>query len=270
MSFHDHHNPPVRRIGQHVHDYATARNFLGHREKRKLANNTLIAHLGQGHIGVKLHRTWIVIYYPDGNIELNSGGYQTVTTKQRMNELLPPWLGVVQRRGDWFLHNTITGQSVPFHDGEVVDGVRPDTALPGESRTNPPGAQVRRNPGRFSSKLDEWVYILSLDGPDEELGDVGGFGYYALLENIEAEDVLRAAESVGDDEQDVRKFYLHELRGVAGGQLRDAGDFAAIVHVDNDGFVYVDYCRVGRDVRDTWQAIERDYEEYEQSEEEDA
>lgn len=138
------------------------------------------------------------------------------------------------------------------------------------TRTNPPGGQVRKNPGRFSSKLDEWVYILSLDGPDEELGDVGGFGYYALLENIEAEDVLRAAESVGDDEQDVRKFYLHELKDVAGGRLRDAGDFAAIVHVDNDGFVYVDYCRVGRDVRDTWQAIERDYEEYEQSEEEDA
>jgi len=117
-------NPGVREIGRHVYDFDSAKKFLGRKDERKLAQNTLIAWLtvpfqdGGGIIGVRYHGTWIVKYREDGAIIVTSGGYHTFTTKQRLNQLLPPGYGVFQHKFDWFMQ-TPNGR-YPFEDGAII------------------------------------------------------------------------------------------------------------------------------------------------------
>jgi hypothetical protein len=40
-------------------------------------------------VGIKLHRTVVIKFYHDGRIQLNSDGWQTVTTRERMNAYAP-------------------------------------------------------------------------------------------------------------------------------------------------------------------------------------
>lgn len=104
-------NPGVREIDQYVRDYESAKHFLSkHRDRpTKLANNTTVEWLtepfrdGGGVIGVKLHHTYIVQYHEGGTILLNTGGYASVTTKQRMNQLLRGRAHIAQVDFDWFL-----------------------------------------------------------------------------------------------------------------------------------------------------------------------
>jgi len=75
--------------------------------KRKLANNTYLNPLGPIEhgtpFGIKLHATDVVIFHADGRVELNSGGWRTVTTKERINRYLPaPW-NLYQDKGIWYL-----------------------------------------------------------------------------------------------------------------------------------------------------------------------
>ncbi len=116
-------NPSVRRIGDIVHDYASALGFLhGHGWSRKLANNTLVEkldydkHGGLKSIGIRLHGTYVVIFHDGGLIELRSGGWRTVTTKQRINQLLPPGLRLDQTDFDWTL-SIGNGGRIDFVDG---------------------------------------------------------------------------------------------------------------------------------------------------------
>lgn len=302
------------------------------RGRGKIGHNTFIETnvSGGGGYSIILHRTPIVTYRPDGSIVLNSGGYRTVTTKARMNEVLPDSIRVYQQRHDWFV--TTPWDRRPFHDGMVIQqegGVQSVRNSPEEQRGgvhvdihshNPPriiyragqgrsGPLVkvyrhpetdeyevvhersrigegyfttdkqdaidtakrivhdekrdftRRNPGKFSSPLDEYVYQLSLDGGNEELGDVQGFGYYARLDSITFEDVVRAATDVGEDEHSARKAWEREFKGT---QLRFK-DFipAAILHEDSQGFVGVTYFTSDRDADKAWDKLVEEYEEWE-------
>lgn len=97
-------------------NYTQADNKLQGRNKdsRKLGNNTyLLRH--EDCISVRLHNTDIVKYYPDGSIELNTGGWNTLTTKARINEYAP--IRVYQEKGIWYLMPDKT----PFVDGMKVD-----------------------------------------------------------------------------------------------------------------------------------------------------
>ena len=56
----------------------------------RLGNNTYLEYvnpeLADGFIGVRLHNTYIVRFYRDGRVTLHTGGYHTVTTKERINQ----------------------------------------------------------------------------------------------------------------------------------------------------------------------------------------
>jgi len=84
---------------------------------------------------VVFHSTEIVAYWADGRLVLDAGEWQTVTTKQRINVLLPsPWAVYTKRLtrkdrerwklpkhrdSDWFL--CCRGEPVrPFHNGMRV------------------------------------------------------------------------------------------------------------------------------------------------------
>lgn len=89
--------------------------------KKKLANNTYL-HETQDGIAVRLHNTDVVTIHPDNTYTLNSGGWQTFTTKARINEFSPARLG--QDKGIWYLYvgaGAGWSKRVAFHDGVKVD-----------------------------------------------------------------------------------------------------------------------------------------------------
>ena len=71
---------------------------------------------------VVLHRTAIAVY--DHNtqaLKLNSGGYQTVTTKSRLNAILQGLIAcasVYQKAFDWYL--SYNNQTVDFWDNMIL------------------------------------------------------------------------------------------------------------------------------------------------------
>lgn len=56
---------------------------------KRVANNTLHLSLSNGDEVTRLHDTDIVTRHPDGSITLNSGGWRSVTTKERIHGALP-------------------------------------------------------------------------------------------------------------------------------------------------------------------------------------
>ena len=93
-------------------DYNTALAKLGRRDSKKVGNNTYLIRLGSD-IGVRLHNTVVVTIHNDGTYTLNSGGWQTVTTKDRINQFSP--VRVYQSKHVWYV-----GEGEPFYDGMKV------------------------------------------------------------------------------------------------------------------------------------------------------
>jgi hypothetical protein len=124
-----------------VHNYFSAQTAYHDlhrgRGRGKLANNTYLVRGENNSYCVRLHSTNIVCFYPDGAIELNSGGHQTVTTKARMNEVLPPGWGVSQKNFEWTVHTP--GGNHEFFDRMVIqpDGTMGIVNPPREHQPHP-------------------------------------------------------------------------------------------------------------------------------------
>jgi len=78
----------------------------------KLAADTRLQRRGHAFV-VRLHETDVVIIRPDGTYRLNSGRWRTVTTKNRMNMVLP--CCVSQRKGIWCIGDKF------YTDGMLID-----------------------------------------------------------------------------------------------------------------------------------------------------
>jgi hypothetical protein len=88
-----------------VEDYAEAISVLNGRTRRKVANNTYIEiDSFTGDIGIRLHATQVVVFKIDGSIILNSRGWRTVTTKDRMNNYTPKGINISSTKGTWFVY----------------------------------------------------------------------------------------------------------------------------------------------------------------------
>jgi hypothetical protein len=96
---------------------------LGARGERPLAHNTWVSRNIDGRIHVTYHSTTIVTYQldPDGVIlmTLNTGGYHTVTTKQRINALLPDGYRLYSKKFELFIQTPLGDER--FYDGYMVE-----------------------------------------------------------------------------------------------------------------------------------------------------
>lgn len=76
-------------------------------------------------LSITYHRTMIVFYdKATGIITLRSGGWQTFTTKRKMNQAAQQFglaFSVHQRKGDWYVDRwnggAWAGLDIPFEDG---------------------------------------------------------------------------------------------------------------------------------------------------------
>ena len=93
-------------------DYTTAQEVLNNRTSRKLENNTYLKRIDDNTIGVLLHGTYVVTYTPK-KVILNSGGWLTPTTKDRINKYNPMYL--TQKNSLWYMPDGSL-----FYDGITI------------------------------------------------------------------------------------------------------------------------------------------------------
>jgi len=80
------------------------------RDRKKIAPNTYLERIGHGpgepdRIGVCLHSTYVLTFHRSGAVSLDSGGWGTVTTKERIKRYLAPGLGLCQEKHVWYVHD---------------------------------------------------------------------------------------------------------------------------------------------------------------------
>lgn len=86
--------------------------------QKKVANNTWLIRIGEYCIGLKLHNTFVVNYYPRF-CTLHTGGWKTHTTKDRLNDFSPA--NIYQLDGEWYLSHITEEER--WHE-EFVEGMR--------------------------------------------------------------------------------------------------------------------------------------------------
>ena len=123
---------------------------LKSRDTRKIAPNTWLERQGEwpnnpDSIRVRLHNTYVVTFHYSGAVSLDSGGWRTVTTKERINNYLPDGVRLSQERFVWYVQDmrkefqpvgAAHDSYNPWHKRyrvEFVDGltILPDASLHG-------------------------------------------------------------------------------------------------------------------------------------------
>lgn len=108
-------------------NYSEAKEALGNRDKRKVGNHTYLVRnfhtdVPADAINLQYHQTFIATFFADGRIKVNSGGYHTITTKQRINVAIAEsgW-SLYQQNFEWFLDRFDgTKPRVQFEDGLMI------------------------------------------------------------------------------------------------------------------------------------------------------
>jgi hypothetical protein len=93
-------------------------------------SNTVEYTRANGDRVIRLHHTDIVTVKANGDIVLNSGGWQTVTTKDRMNcKAIYPWR-IYQMNKIWYVHTGdnkhVFADGITLHADGTVTGAGPD------------------------------------------------------------------------------------------------------------------------------------------------
>ena len=98
--------------------YAEIDAYLGSRHARTIANNTTAERDGQ-HIIVRLHGNAIARLCPR-SVRVSDAGWQTVTTKDRLNRILEPYGSrIAQRDWTWSLYRH--GRAEPWTGRATVE-----------------------------------------------------------------------------------------------------------------------------------------------------
>lgn len=83
--------------------YQDCKDFLNGKYKKKLGNNTWLFKINEKSYGIMYHSTFILRYFIGGFVQFDTNGWQTVTTKQRLNKF-QPWITISQKNFQWFMH----------------------------------------------------------------------------------------------------------------------------------------------------------------------
>lgn len=123
-------------------NYTEAIDYLNkgrNKNSRPWANNTRLERRGES-VALRLYSTDVVTFRPDGSAVLDTGGWRTVTTKDRINSATTGW-NVYSVRGEWRAACQANGADVPFAEGMTVwpdgryDGAGSESDLAQEKKT---------------------------------------------------------------------------------------------------------------------------------------
>jgi hypothetical protein len=137
-----------------------------------IASNTVEYFKGSMRV-IRYHHTDILTFSAD-SLRLDSGGWKTITTKDRINKFLPVGYSLVSDRGLWIL-TTLAG-SYPFQDGMIID-LHTQAAI-----DSPPLDVIRKENNAWDKKVRKFVndYAKKLYSGTMEIPDSGDC-FYCIL-----------------------------------------------------------------------------------------
>ena len=98
--------------------YGSLSNIIDGRESKKIGNNTIVHRLDDDTVAVKYHRTNILKINSNNVVTISTGGWETITTKDRLNQFLGcRGFSIFQKKGTWY----IRGNDKTF---EYEDGIK--------------------------------------------------------------------------------------------------------------------------------------------------
>ena len=149
--------------------YGKAVDTLKGRGSRKIGNNTYLKVRDKSTITILYHSTDVVTYHTDGSTVLDSGGWKTVTTKERINWGLPDGWSLWQERGIWTLHTRLVNPPAEytFADGMSIEG--DDTTVKGEGADPKATQKLRKRVQKYSK--DYIDAMLAGEVPAPSAGD---------------------------------------------------------------------------------------------------
>jgi hypothetical protein len=83
-------------------------------------SNTIEYFTPDGRRVIRYHDTDILTFYPDGSVKLLHDGWDTRTTKDRMNALLGKDFYIFQERKKWYVVTRNKG-TIPYEDGMILN-----------------------------------------------------------------------------------------------------------------------------------------------------
>ena len=198
--------------------------FLGKRQSRKMGNNT---YLEKGFdlndtIGLRYHNTHVVKFFKT-HMQLFTGGWYTVTTKERINLALSE-VGqyLSQDKSIWYLNDKI-----PFSDGMRIDY---------DGNVFPEDIKVRESDKRTKmiKLINTYVKGFSYD----KCGEQGGDCFYCQMSEV------KTGKGLGDINKDTdhllghlkEKYYMISLvyRAFQHSGMSEAGISWLMYSKDND------------------------------------
>jgi hypothetical protein len=152
-------------------DYTMADSMLQgrNRQSRKYANNTFLQRRGDD-IVLRLHATDIVTWKACGDVVLDANGWHTVTTKERMNRVLPQFMGIYQEKGRWFVNRrSNNGQTFAWNSETVAvyqDGmvIKADGTIEGAGEYQPKADRAMKKRARDYAKACSEAIPLDMPG----------------------------------------------------------------------------------------------------------
>lgn len=121
-----------------------------HTGARVIANNTVQYTNSKGEIVIRLHNTDIITYKKNGSVVLNTDGWQTPTTKERLNRYMSErHIRIEQKNHKW----TVNG--VPFVDGIEI---RKDGTIP-QKWAKKADSKIKRDMS-VEKKIEKYLKIV--------------------------------------------------------------------------------------------------------------
>lgn len=89
-----------------------------------VARNTLRIKYKDGSEAIRLHDTDVVTFLPSGEVQLNSGGWRTVTTKERINQFANTRM--YQEKGVWYVGGSVFYDNMVLKNGKARKVLKPN------------------------------------------------------------------------------------------------------------------------------------------------
>jgi len=159
--------------------FASARN----KESGKpIANNTRIVKRGENY-AIRLHSTDILTFRPDGSIEYNTGGWKTVTTKERMNRYGPA--PIWSKRGAWYISGEVYSDGCCMKPDGTLEGTAPPSQIEQEKIQ-------RKQAAKYAKDYTEALYAGDIPAPS------GGDCWGCLMKGTDGTRPLGGASHILD------------------------------------------------------------------------
>lgn len=175
---------------------------------RPIANNTTVRKV-EGGVAIRLHNTDIVTIKSNGQAVLDSGGWLTLTTKERINRYTNARIS--QRLGTWYIRDK-NGKDSLFYDGMLISkqgyAMKPRKTAKYEAKL----AKIKKQAKEYAKGYVEALKAGAIDYPS------GGDCWACLMRGPEGQEGFPGSSHLQDHLKE--KYYVPSLLVNAG---REAG-----------------------------------------------